>query len=461
MRRSLITAVTIFIAVLVSTAFIYAEVNSQKEDVVITPTTLWGDPDAANGINIGLSTECMNHLFWDIDYTTGTDCRSNFTFKQATSKTQKGRAPSVEISSYTDGSFSFTGGSLNIDEELEYYSMLLPAKTLAKKVKNGEKLTETVYLKDYYDFYTINFYIYYPDTPSLYQTGEAQKIFNDYFKIPVLPDHQIEVSVEKDDNGNIIDITTNTVFDTPFNINCRAATTKNGAYVIIPQNGEADNRVDLSHIKGGYGIYYIPFELNEEGTKWITHDSDPVRMVYSLDINSVEAVNILASDDGTKLQLFTKENGRLMLSVIDRSSMALLQKLDISSCKGDRISYDAFLQNKLMLIPFSDGGFALLTEQEDGLFKKEFEGSFENADEIYRSFVLGSTFDYDGSRLAVAALINEYSDCGFYIAVFDKEGMSYAGSYSTSLDPPANYNFVFNNRVEPLDGTNSISLSLK
>ena len=65
--------------------------------------------------------------------------------------------------------------------------------------------------------------------------------------------------------------------------------------------------------------------------------------------------------------------------------------------------------------------------------------------------------DFDGERLVIVDNISSdgsgwYDKCGFFVAVYDKDGLSYYGEYESSLDANWSSSNHYEFNCQPLTG---------
>ena len=192
--------------------------------------------------------------------------------------------------------------------------------------------------------------------------------------------------------------------------------------------------VDTSHIPGGYGIYRIPCVESERGA---LADIDGLSTAYPID-ERAQIVSLGKSYDNAKLFLHTIENRIWYLSIIDRESMALLQKIEIRrntpyfppSLDGgvSVVNGDNFL-----LINFRDPAqeIVVLDERGDGYaVRQRIVNDGTPADNVrawdwWDCQLLNAAYAWDGERLAIVwnpqKMINDnrwtYEMCGVAVAV--------------------------------------------
>ncbi len=454
MRKSLILTLLLLILAAGSFGYIHGSVDASKDAVVIDETVLYGDKVIAEGIKVDLSTHCDYRLFWDTLYTVGEkpEISTTFTFSQAQLQPKQIKPPVFNI--YLDDMLSGGGASgYNIDMEAE--TIPLPVRDVATRTKPGEKHTETVYIKDYYDFYPIRVDFEWPSGFAVNQ--DTLNLFAGYFKIPVYPKHQVEVSVEKNAAGNVHSIEHSPLWETEVYSHATSVVTDSHCFFTFACATVDGQLLDTSHIPGGYGIYRFP-RYTQSGVHILT--ADELQTVFPLDAERARVIALETSQDKTKLLLVTSEDGDYMLTVIDAVTMTELQKLRIMHMDKEAGPWGLWLRGFYVyedfIVPISsDSRFALLPLDVGGKYEVRFEGSLSEIKGHEHAFSDELVMSYNGKELAVAAFHYAYNrprnNCSFYLGVYTNEGLAYAGHYQHSLDKSLieEYRLI----CQPLEGT--------
>lgn len=409
----------------------HAWVDAEKAAVSIEETVIYGDKSAAQGLSLDIRTHCNYRLFWDTHFTLGESptISTDFSFSQAEQRPSR-NIPYAGI--YFDGTFNGHGASGSGTVGLDMTNETVPVRDVASRTAPGENRTEVVRLSDYYQFYPIQVEF---DRPSGFAVNaDTQKLFADYFRIPVYPEHQVEISIEKDGAGEVRSLSLSTSKDSGVFLETPSAITDNGCFFTFSCRTAGGKLLDTSFITGGYGIYHFP--LHNQGDDDRILDVDELQMVYPIDAEVAEAVELRTSADRSKLFLVTRESGSYMLTVIDVRTMVQLQKLAVLPAAEDSAFHSLHIYDDFV-VPFrSDGRFALLALSADGAYEIHFAADFTRQPSGF--FAADSSMDFDGERLAVALFQEPYyqpdRECNFFLAVFARDGLVYAGEYEHSLD---------------------------
>ena len=167
----------------------------------------------------------------------------------------------------------YTGeGEWDPGRSMEHSLMVLSAADVAERTENGETRTETLRLADYYDYYPITVELYLPDQEGrsyVYTTWAECQALADYFRLKVPEDLMVEVSVTKDEYGQVSNVESNDVGNQRFWFDCRSVVVENGVCLSIAVESEnMDVPDNLVACRDGFGLYFIPF--SEESVSY-TH----------------------------------------------------------------------------------------------------------------------------------------------------------------------------------------------
>lgn len=83
--------------------------------------------------------------------------------------------------------------------------------------------------------------------------------FRDFFKIPVIADEQVEISVSKGAGGRGISYGLKSTDSDSFSIRSESALTDDACYFTFTTRTVYGDIVDTNLIPGGYGIYRLPY----------------------------------------------------------------------------------------------------------------------------------------------------------------------------------------------------------
>jgi len=460
MRKSLIAFGLLLLCASLFLGAAMTAVDSGKDQIVVTETTLTGDASAAAGLRIEQFQNRNSTLFWHTSYEASAEPEAVTEFEFGQSKhEQEIRIPNhyVEL---RPASMNF-GMSGNIDLEKERGSMdgldsesLTMVRDVASRTPPGETCTEILKLKDYFERYPIGL------SSNLYGTLVHDEIYaqqcaflETYFSFPIGEQEQLEVTVSRDSRGQIYDVNCHQYIpedqDPKFmNIYSDSVVVEDHIYLLLRGN------MEVSQIRDGYGIYRIPItevqQIGEYSFQYPqTHFAvEEIANVYPLPKSCRETVRLLQSPQDGELLLFETGEETVTLRILDSRDLTVKQSLDLGrtevpilwQCEDLLVCvYELYTEDAVLQVwqPGADG-YTLWLETD-----------------LYPLYEVGwynePVLAFDGQRLAVAALWEYYRSASFRVSVYDSTGVIYAGDYAINSDTlPAENSLESYNWVEPL-----------
>ncbi|MGM9639059.1 MAG: hypothetical protein ACI3XT_05650 [Butyricicoccaceae bacterium] len=436
-------------AALLCLPILQIRLQAEANDVAFIETPLQGDPAAAGGAHVTLRATLDSHLYWDVSHTFGGDTQAESWFTDQDPSPGSLHGPWFDLSVVTDMGASSTG-DLDLEAQCAQY-MLRPAVALAGETPAGETRTRVYRLADFYEYYLISFDIMLPSQSNnirrLFVSEEEQRALSDWLRIPVLPQHQVEVTVTRDASGSVTDVESRTVEDSGFYFNALSAYTEEGYYFTFGCHTAQGTAVDTSLLPEGYGIFVCP--LTGSGLDVRSAEPDhPIRLAVSL-ADDIEVLNLQADPDQTSLFLLADTPDGRMLTVYDLPAMTVRQQLKISQGDGADYDCDMLVQRGNILLNFYDQHLLLLTADAAGCYQKTIEGSYDaalNGQHLY----FWNPLDYvcADDRLAIVYTDDHYYSCNFYFLVFDRTGLAYAARCGLDLNGADDGSlYAYNQRV--------------
>ncbi len=450
MRKSLILTILLLIVSVCSLCYSHAWVDRQRDKVTIDETILCGNKGAAEGITIDYKTHYDYRLFWKTHYLISKTpaATTDFTFSQK-QRRHNNNMDTSGIRFFTPlngGQNTSSSGSIDLSNEIA------PVKDVASRTESGETHTETVYLKDYYDFYPID--TAFNITQRLADNSDTRKFFTDYFHIPIYSNHKVTISINKNSNGDVYRIELSDFENSGVNFNTVSAMTESSCYFTLSCTTLDGKSLDTANLSNNYGIFQIKLQkdtINQPLSK------EDIKMVFAIKPAQSKVVSLQLNTDKSKLLLVTFEDGDYMLTVIDINTMKAEQKLKILSVENEYTLRDLYIYKDFIVLVNDDGRLALLSLDEENRYRLQFVADMNenrNLKDAFNAFYANLAMDYNGERLAVAACTNTYDTSKnpnlVYLSIFDKAGLLYAGRYAYSLDRSIpNYSLA----CMPLDDT--------
>lgn len=425
-------------------------VDGKTTEITVQEHTLWGEPAAADGLVLETYQNLDRQLFWHSTCLAGEKPSSETEFEFTMTARSTAAEERVDLSlSVGSGGFGISSsGGLQKDEVWELSDMMEPVWDVADRTGAGESKTEIVPLNRYYD--TLQVYLeangsYAVMNDSISQDWSA--FLTNYFQIPVPDDLLWEVSVTKNQAGDIV------------KANCQEALQED----VVGINGYADcvmigsdvyfllqGNLDVSHIQGGYGIYRIRGEVVKEidGTTLsrpqLQLKVKELENICQLDPSLVNHVRLEAGPQENTLLLLRQMDGQVRVRILDVQTGTARQELLYEA----EILPEVWICDDLLILCTNRETIRVYAQQ-DGLYELWMEDTLypmTDNSEYYEPL-----FAFDGSRLAVAAMKRSYRSVSSRVSVYEKSGLSYAGDYSYSSDQlPQDVSLSTYNWVEPL-----------
>lgn len=454
---SLLLALLLVSAGLLTAGAVY--LTGTEDDIVLTHNLVAGDPAAAQGITLTLPTGTQQaKLCWETTVDLGTAelyPETEFRFYPTGRTWESTPEPRVEI--YT-GSTSFSmssSGGIDFSEytgegewdpgrSMEHSLMVLSAADVAERTENGETRTETLRLADYYDYYPITVELYLPDQEGrshVYATWADCQALTDYFGLRVPEDLMVEVSVTKDELGQVYNVETNDTGNQRFWFDCQAIVVENGICMSISVESEnIDASEDLVACRDGYGLYFIPFseELKtdyEQGDP--VFDLENIRMFCPLAQGSSPL--LLNREAERQVLLYAREDGALKLSVFDTDTWQCVQWETIFPL-GEEDHYSLLGSGDGFMVLYQADNIFRVVEEENGVYTPALSGTWDRGEGYVDEWWYETACAYDGERLVISGITGN-GNGSLWVQVYDETGLTYGARIDHSLDREDVWNF--------------------
>lgn len=459
MRKSLILVLALLVLASCGFGFAHTAVSAQQDKVVITEQVVSGDPAAAEGIRVKLRTACDGHLHWETHYAVGAPdgTYSDFAFTRARVYEYVPYYDGVQLSTL-GGSVRYSG-SFNLSVEENDTNAPFGVKlyrAVAENTNSGSTHTEVLRVRDYYDCFPFRVYGSLADGVSLDQEEQITAAITEFFRIPVPEDYRVNVSVTKDDVGDISEMGMDD-FGYGLSIWTQNVLLDGVCYFTMELDGGYATPLSTSLIPGGAGIYCLTYGGETVGLETV-FPLDPAAMVYDLHL----------SEDKSKLLLTTREDDTDYLTVIDLETMTELQKLPLQEHAENSDWWSANYNDDFLVVTFSDEAglhFVVLSVSETGDYAVALRGTAAEEDPAWSA---DAAMDWNGEKLAVAARWIEFDEPymssskerGFSLSVYDAGGLRYTGQYGTSLMDSVQREFLTDGSDCTLENIDAITITL-
>ena len=447
MKKMTAAFLTLLLVLIAGFCGMIRTVDREKDQVQFSEEVIAGDQSAADGLNITMKTHYRNHLFWDTQYRPGNIQTSETDFRFY------GKDHRLPLS-HSVWDVSVNLGITDIDDEVfssdrPCTGINLAYQELYQDTAPGEKESREIDLQDYYEYYPLEFNF---DLPGIFWSWRGSRFerldegsdeaivqnkFLEFFKIPVLENSLMEISMKLDPSGIATSIGHSMGSDTCYSPYTVATHTEDQC-VFSLQDGTG-RKVDTSLIPGGYGLYsfsYKPVQETPEYDGPTGIDADTLQLFFPL-AEEVRVIYLAPDSPQEHLIMVTEENEEYDLSVIRIADRKLLQKQTVWNDPDESFheihSYDDFwvFENQKRVVLFK--------RLDDGTFAPYLDVDSQLADHgIAPSSMKEMCFD--GEKLAMAGVIYEgtylnISTCDLYVTVYDQTGMIYCGTHRCSLAP--------------------------
>ena len=436
--------ITIILSVLAFIGLFAAHfwINHQGQNVRMTETTLAGSYEAAKGLSVNTKVQ--------IDY--GKSCMAWHTTTMidekpvSESKMLQGEPIGEEYHRFALDALLTSGGTyIEDDSDLAdgALDLQIPEKVLqdlATKIGPGETIKETVDLSAYISTIQLDYIIdsYDPnqnDVRELEVMQGEENLFRSYFTVDAPETYPVTVTAEKNGAGKVDEV----------------------HYIC-----EVESSTSASAYVAEDCIYLAVNGYNYDGTFYPLHDSRysgilqiPLHQTRQLQIREIkklcdlpEAVfveNLSMSPDGKSLLLLTLEDGSACLSVFNKETMGLEQKINLeftyrlyedeitSVSVGDDYYAAITSGGEYTILQYADGNYTHFTNRKLDLTK--LKDSHENLSLREAAFAT----DFDNNKAAVSALAySTYDEAyeiipSYYLQVCSQDNLLYYGLFDSSL----------------------------
>ena len=457
MKRLLI----LFLAVLLAVSAVLITslaVGGRQEQLTHEEQILFGDPAAADGLEVSLRYGYRGYLQWFTDYTHGTPDHWETDFRCYAMQPNFSYSPL----DYRGITMNVVGDYYGMDTlgdifrmEVQaggtvYAGMLAAYKELYDATPEGGLTNTYIRFGDHCDYYPLagmfelptGGFHWNPYSESRYLTNgkEVAEAFNAYFRIPVLEDDWLQVIVDKR-SGSVsesVDVSDPRKGADHYSMGTVGICYENTAYFTFGALTQQGNTVDTSLIPGGYGLYSFTFD--DRGN--VNIGSLSTRLPLDPTFAPAE---MQVDREFENLHYFSTRDGNTYLTVIDFQTMEILQQLCILEEEEDTWQYYR-VQDGCIIGITGEEKVTVWQKNDRGLFEFRFTTALQEENKAYGLY--DAVFAFDGQRLAIVnwaekswnpyenedAVIVEKA-CGYNLSIYTEAGCAYRGQYISSLEP--------------------------
>lgn len=451
MRKYLVFLAAVLVLSVGTLAAGHLWVNSAREKMDIRETVIKGDPAAAAGLAVTCYTrDWESHLLWDTTFTPGgtEKAKSIFRLSGAGEPVLRQMSDYAGLEQVRSG-FSVQGVDLDL-QETSYY-LMKPVQDVASRTAAGESRTETVCLNDYYDYFPLALNTHsreYPDA-SIDVYSEECGWLDGYFRVRIDQPVWREVTVKKGRQGQVtaFEMGSEDMLGEGDLVSC-GLITERGIFLIaetVDDDGEFDGRLAC---RDGAGVHLIQYQEDENAESYL--DMFEPQLFYPT--GNARTLWLGISPDESELLLYTWEDGKLVLTVLDTATGEVLQKLDLIETEGENRFFSVTEGDGLYLAVTRADTFSLVS-REGGRYEQVLTGALElESAEEWSVFSGVSVLAWDGRRMALASTNpsamfyyqETRPDSAIGVGVWDEGGPCFLGTYrcGLSFEPVREYEYA-------------------
>lgn len=443
------------------TATLQHSLLAQKDQVTFLDEIKYGDSSVVEGMTATIRAGYDEQLFWTTDYIFGKTPTIHTDYRIYSTRQEE--RPDMDNDFYMDIDFGQPTQYSDEDLSSPLTGIQKAFQELSASTGPNETKRKKIDLSDYYDYYPLTFslcfngyseyYAWDREATSENEPSANYEFLRDYFKIPVHEGDTRILEISKE-NGAIsyssldYDDTTD-----PYYLGIYQTEADNGIYFTLDLAQSTDHEgLDSSQIAGGYGIYCIPIDRQAATAEEQISVTD-LSMIYPLD-PAVQILSLSTTKDQSQLILSCLETDqpagseRMTLLFIDTKTHETVQTLYIDAipqADGSSevlIPYDFYCYDDFIVLSCSGSYLVVLDQSEENHYEFSFVTDvYENP--VFSNYLDNPDsmgFDWNGQLLALIG--NEtgqladhylYPTCGFYVAVFDSDGLVYYSTHNSSL----------------------------
>ena len=435
-----------------------AVLDGRKNEVTVTETVLSGDRLAAEGLQIhsdffltGGDHGDIRNIWWSIEQRFAGEPVYNVDFHYATEPyTREYEWEYGGLQLQTLGNYA-PSSDVDWPQNAAYEDLARRTVADTSRRDDPDSPYSTVWMElaDYFDHVPIDFAL---DTPGgvtdRTDGGSGELLYrklNEVFRIPVTPDMRLllELSISNEETGALRSGSTADYneqahghenaagwYDQLFDMS--SACTADGVYFTFSPRPDGTPPLDVSQITLGYGIYYLPMVESTKHNGFREPVPDGLCCAIPLDPDDFDGIeSVVYQENQDRLFVLARENGAYTLLSYRESTRELLSMLTLDA-SGEALTQLRCEADGLLAL-YDGGSFQFIAEGADG-YAPVVAGTLSM---LWPDAALDDEsiqLAFDGERLALVGWPgwNAFEDF-YHIAVFDRDGLQYLASYSTSL----------------------------
>lgn len=416
-------------------------VNRGAEAVEVTGETLLGTPEEAAGLEVTARADMRLQLGWETAFSPSVpeQSRTRFSFSALVpdawqSARERGPEVRVEAKALVGSMATVSSDHLDLkDEDTILGSFAVrPVLEMAKTMEPEETRTQTVCLSDYYDAVPLTAHFM-----GVWDLGdsESKKQFEEFFYIPMPQGVSVTYTVTKGSTNGVVNVEMTS--EQELTVTSCSARGEQGWFLLL--NGSVRlspdapaQPLDLSQVKGGYGLYYIPSKVSKEMEGW----------AGELDLSQTETVFLFSEgergmgvyvDDQDQVLLFTAVGEDWYLTVLDPEGRQMRQKVELGRLGSEHAVVGMQSKDTYLTTVLGDGQVCLLSRGAQGYALEAVCALNPNMLEALDEGTYPFDAAWDGERLAMLVMENHATPTAYLLSVWRGEECTFQGRYTTSM----------------------------
>ena len=445
MKKTTFVLLMLFIVAVSGMVFVHNKVDALKDQVTIKETILAGDSSVAEGVSVTTNTHYEETpLFWETVYTIGDKDNPKTTMEYNLSKEDM-YVWDDEPRLYWSHDEYIYWDKPGIEENPEDfgYPMELFADII-EATPPGEEKTGYIKYSDVIPYRTIHV------TASFLEDGKDVDLNgNDngtYFHIPMTENSDATVCVEKDEEGNVQFLSTESWHAYMLDEDVAYSKDLKHLYVAlgdmkIAERDEIGQRLDFRSVPledGICGIHHFDATVRDGGMNMVDVDAvlEHGKLVYPLK-NGISIAKLWVSEDQSQLLLLTLEEENMWFTALNRETFEEEQRMKLFTYDKNVCDGVVVKEGTDYLAVFFDDGHVVLMTRKNGLWNvgavdKLYRGGTYNYSFSGEGFDKNFDAAFDGNRFVlVNRFINQAGS--YFLWVYENGKCKYAGMYECSL----------------------------
>lgn len=391
-----------------------------QNDISIREETLAGDIRQVGNLKITVPGQADYHTYWSTCFSAAEDPapETHFSYSIASLEPEDGPSGAFSATKLFNPRSVSTESLLTRDILPDQLNE--PLRELVKTMEPGQTSSKTVTLRDYAYYYDFFLSITIPQGASYYSYTAPDNYLHNYFQIPFPDSVEITITAAMSEDGTNVTVFAKPTDGAYFGFANDFLIRNDWIYLILSP-ADFPEGTDFSRIRSGYGIYRIPLPRSREEGLQI----EKIENVFPLSWENLEDITLTRSPWSDKLLLFTVEDGKLRLRILEEATFTVLEDYHLPSLS----SIPSVVMEEDLLVLISRGEenrpFQALI-REEGQYIPWLSGTLPEAASLQYDLAAAS----NGRQLALASRWQDYTSSAVELIVYDETGLLYRGIFS-------------------------------